>query len=71
MVWLHEQGYQFVGPARIGKLTPHELTVLQCGFMVREQAKEDEIDDARVGHGHSKGRAETRKLAEQRARGSG
>ena len=68
---MHEQGYQYIGDTRFGKLTQPEMDILQLGFIVREEAKEDAYDDAKRGGnsgGHSKSRADTRRKLRQRQR---
>lgn len=46
-MWLHELGYQFVGPTRIGDLTPDELAVLQFGWVVRQEQQQQEAEGSR------------------------
>lgn len=70
VAWMHDDcGYSYLGPERYGKLTLHELQILQLGFLIQQEQREDKIDDVNRGHQHSKSRSDTRKLAKERVRG--
>lgn len=46
-------GYQFVGPSRIGRLTPAEIAVLQFGWVVKQEQQEREAEGTRRGRKYS------------------
>lgn len=64
--WLHDAGYKFTGETRIADLTPQELTILRCGYLVEQQEREDQRRDQQTrSSGHSKSRNATRRYVEQ------
>lgn len=66
MKWLHDAGYRFTGDTRIADLTPQELTVLQCGYLVEQQEQEDKRNEQQArSSSHSKSRNATRRYVEQ------
>lgn len=65
--WLHDKGYTFNGSAPISGLTPMEMTIEQLGHVLRQERQEDEAQDSRHGHNHSKSRSSTREMAKQRS----